>query len=141
MAADAAGGFIPYSPAPSSAASTTTAQSLPHPRSTPLKPGGTKESSFIRYVDNQILHIQRRFAKRDERLQGRGVREIDEEGREIEEVNDSAAMGNLGRQDEWNDVPGYSTFVEAARDVEELVSVTWVSGTRTPLSSDSSRLV
>lgn len=134
MASAGPGGFIPFSP-PASSVASATPHALPHPRSTPLKPGGTKESSFIRYVDNQILHIQRRFAKRDAHLKRSGVREMDEEGRELEEVNDDASMGQLGRPDEWRDVPGYPTFADAARDVEELVGVTWVSGTRTLLRS------
>ncbi|KAK4892068.1 hypothetical protein LTR27_009418 [Elasticomyces elasticus] len=61
------GGFIPFSPPPSSVtASTSThaAASLPHPRSTPLRAGGAKESAFIRHVDGKILSLQRRFAKR-----------------------------------------------------------------------------
>lgn len=128
MAFPGAGGFIPYSPPPSSVASTSSPQTLPHPRSTPLKPGGSKESNFIRYVDQRILHIQRRFAKRDaSRSQELGVKEIDEEGRMIEEIE--PIVGKHGSPEEWNDVPGYPAFAEAARDVEELAGVVWVSGT------------
>lgn len=125
------GGFIPYSPPPSSLASSNASQTLPHPRSSPLRPGGSKESNFIRYVDQQILHIQRRFVKRDASLQQiPGVKEVDEEGRVIEEVNDPASLGQLGRAEEWHNVGGYKTFAEAARDVEEITGVIWVSGTR-----------
>lgn len=131
MPADNAGGFIPYSPAPSSLASSSSPATLPHPRSSPLKPGGTKESSFIRHVDQQILHIQRRFAKRDAAQQQAGITEIDEEGRRIEEIDDPFTTAKLARSDEWHDVPGYATFADAARNVEELVGVIWVSGTRT----------
>ncbi|CAD0115537.1 unnamed protein product [Aureobasidium uvarum] len=125
---DLAGGFVPLSPPPSSVASSNTPNSLPQPRRTPLKPGGTKESRLIRHVDQQILHIQRRFAKRDPSL-GHGVREVDEEGRMIEQLNDPATEKRLQQSDEWNDVKGYSGFGEAAKDVDELVAVIWISGT------------
>jgi len=129
MANVGAGGFIPYSPSASSVASSNTAQALPHPRSTPLKPGGTKESSFIRHVDQQILHIQRRFAKRSAPSDG-FVKETDEDGRMIEEVDDPTTKAMLERSEEWHDVRGYNNFAEAARDIEELIGVIWVSGTR-----------
>ncbi|KAI5248027.1 hypothetical protein E4T42_05799 [Aureobasidium subglaciale] len=124
-----AGGFVPLSPPPSSVASSNTPNSLPQPRRTPLKPGGTKESRLIRHVDQQLLHIQRRFAKRDPALGHEGVREMDEEGRMIEQLDDPATEKRLQRSEEWNDVQGYSGFAEAARDVEELIGVIWVSGT------------
>src|ERR1700759_2014287 len=63
-----AGGFMEpalLSPPPSSHASSSAASALPRPRNSPLKAGGSKESSLIRYVDQGILHIQRRFAKRE----------------------------------------------------------------------------
>jgi len=129
MASAGAGGFIPYSPSASSVASSNTAQALPHPRRTPLKSGGTKESNFIRHVDQQILYIQRRFAKRQAPSDG-FVKETDEEGRMIEEIDDPTTKLQLERSEEWHDVPGYNSFAEAARDVEELVGVIWVSGTR-----------
>ncbi|CAD0014921.1 unnamed protein product [Aureobasidium pullulans] len=126
---DLAGGFVPLSPPPSSIASSNTPNSLPQPRRTPLKPGGTKESRLIRHVDQQLLHIQRRFAKRDPSLGHEGVREMDEEGRMIEQLNDPATEKRLQQSEEWNDVQGYAGFAEAARDVEELIGVIWVSGT------------
>lgn len=107
-----AGGFI-LSPPPSSIASSLAngASSLPHPRITPLKAGGSKESTFIRYVDSRLLHIQRRFAKRTT-LSHAG---LSDEGRE--------------HADAWGDVKGYSSMKEACHDVEELVDMVWVSGT------------
>ncbi|GAB7344259.1 hypothetical protein MBLNU457_2136t1 [Dothideomycetes sp. NU457] len=128
MAASNAGGFIPYSPPPSSLASSNASQALPHPRSTPLKPGGTKESSFIRHVDHQILHIQRRFAKRTAPTDGY-VQETDEDGRTIEEIDDPTTKSQLEKSEEWHDVRGYNTFAEATRDIEELIGVIWISGT------------
>jgi hypothetical protein len=106
------GGFI-LSPPPSSVSSSLAhgASSLPHPRNSPLKAGGTKESTFIRYVDSQLLHIQRRFAKRTT-LSHTG---LSDEGREL--------------ADDWGDVKGYSSMKEACKDISDLASVVWVSGT------------
>ena len=104
------GGFI-LSPPPSVTSAITNANSeLPHPRSTPLKPGGRKESAFIRYVDERLLRIQRRFAKRETpSING------DEADR------DGAAI--------WDSVQGYKSMREACKDIEELMGVVWVSGT------------
>jgi hypothetical protein len=104
------GGFI-LSPPPSVTSAITNANSeLPHPRSTPLKPGGSKESAFIRYVDERLLRIQRRFAKRETpSING------DEANR------DAAAI--------WDSVQGYKSMREACKEIEELMGVVWVSGT------------
>ena len=104
------GGFI-LSPPPSVTSAITNSNSeLPHPRSTPLKPGGSKESAFIRYVDERLLRIQRRFAKRETpSING------DEADR------DGAAI--------WDSVQGYKSMREACKDIEELMGVVWVSGT------------
>ena len=110
---DTAGGFILSPPASSvlSSTTTTTASALPHPRNAPLRAGGSKESAFIRYVDQQILHVQRRFAKRTS-PRGSGLSDVDRD-----------------KADAWGDVPGYHTMGDACRDIEALVDVVWVSGT------------
>lgn len=69
-----------------------------------MKTGSSKESTFIRFVDQSLLKIQRRYAKRGETPQ--------------EQHGDSP------------DAIGYRSFAEAARDVEKLVDLIWVSGTR-----------
>jgi hypothetical protein len=101
------GGFLQsgplLSPPPSSLASSARV-SLPHSRALPLKSGSAKESELLRYLDERILHIQRRFAKR-------GVRQ-------------SSAPHTK------EDVEGYKSFAEAAKDIEELVDILWMSGTR-----------
>ncbi|KAJ9646401.1 hypothetical protein H2199_002450 [Coniosporium tulheliwenetii] len=102
MSSAAPGGFLqhqPLSPTPSATTSSSSAYALPHPRARPLKAGGPKESAFIRYVDDSILHIQRQFAKRD----------------------NEAALGPEDR--------GYASFGEATKDIERLVDIIWVSGT------------
>ncbi|KAF2475994.1 uncharacterized protein BDR25DRAFT_339892 [Lindgomyces ingoldianus] len=73
---------------------------LPRPRQHPLKPGGVKESSLISYLDQTVKAVKRRWAKRMFK---------DEE---------------LGQ----GDVKGYHHFREAAKDIEDLVDVIWVSG-------------
>ncbi|KAK3708807.1 hypothetical protein LTR37_011328 [Vermiconidia calcicola] len=112
MASSAGGGFV-LSPPPSSvhSSSTLSNSTLPHPRNSPLKPGGTKESAFIRYTDSQLLHIQRRFAKRTTS----SYHGLSDEGREQADV--------------WGDVKGYSSMKQACKEIEDLVGVVWVSGT------------
>ena len=106
------GGFILSPPASSVISSTANpAAALPHPRASPLRAGGSKESAFIRYVDQQILHIQRRFAKRTS-PSGAGLSDIDRD-----------------KADGWGDVPGYHTMGEACKELEAVVDVVWVSGT------------
>lgn len=93
-------------PPPSSTTSSTVANSLPSPRQRPLKSGGPKESAFIRYVDQNILLAKRRWAKR----------KFDD--------------GSTG------EVKGYHSFKEAGKDLDSLIDVVWVSGTRKPLCRD-----
>ncbi|QIW97037.1 hypothetical protein AMS68_002555 [Peltaster fructicola] len=103
-----AGGFI-LSP-PLSVSSSQAHASLPRPRDSPLRPGGSKESTFIRYVDQQILHVQRRFAKRTT---------PDAKGVPVEK--DAAAV--------WDNIQGYTSMREVCKELEELVGTVWISGT------------
>ncbi|KAK0899553.1 hypothetical protein LTR02_009589 [Friedmanniomyces endolithicus] len=118
-----AGGFIPYSPPPSSvtASSTTTAaHALPHPRSAPLRPGGPKESAFIRHVDQRLLHIQRRFAKRS----SPGAPRLAENER-----SDADSEHGVGERWAGAKGDGYTSMRQACREISEVVDVVWVSGT------------
>lgn len=81
-------------------------QLLPRPRSHPLNAGGPKESSFIMHVDQRILYINRRYAKR-----------MDNENHTAEPIVE-ASEGS-----------GYDNFTEAAKDIESLIDIIWVSGT------------
>ena len=102
------------SPPPSSIASSNAVSNLPHPRNTPLKSGGNKESAFIRHVDSQILQVQRRFAKRTTP----SVDGVDE------------GTSTQPKAEPWpGDVKGYSSMRHACKDIEKLVDVVWVSGT------------
>lgn len=103
------GGFIEQHemlspPLSSTAASSISTVPLPRPRSHPLKPGGPKESSFISFVDREIMQIERRYAKR-----------VDIEG---------AATSSQGFS------KGFRNFGEAAKEIEKLLDLIWVSGTR-----------
>lgn len=115
------GGFLNptlSSPAPSTATnaishSTTTPSHLPRQRMHPLKSGGVKESSLINYVDGKILRINRRHAKKFSSV--------------IEDQKD-ADGGDEDKDEE--ETKGYESFKEVAKDIEEVIDVVWVSGTR-----------
>jgi hypothetical protein len=109
---EAPGGFLQPSlpsPAPSSvlSASTVTPSSLPRQRVHPLRAGSPKEAALIGHIDNHILSINRRHAKKF-----------------------SSALGEEGDEER-----GYENFKEVAKDVESIADVIWVSGTRMFFSS------
>ena len=111
MASNLPGGFAPASqalpsPAPSSALSTSTVTPfLPRQRSHPLKPGSSKETSVIEYVDAHILAVNRRHAKKFS----------------------SAFAGDIEAEEKDR---GYEDFKEVVKDIEAIADVLWVSGTR-----------
>ncbi|CAA9966966.1 TFB6 domain containing protein [Pyrenophora teres f. maculata] len=76
---------------------------LPQPRKHPLKPGGSRESDLIRYLDHGVNSIQKRV---DNRTTNRKPRPGPSE------------------------VEGYKAFWEVAKDLDGLVDVVWVSGSR-----------
>ncbi|EHY54352.1 hypothetical protein HRR83_008065 [Exophiala dermatitidis] len=90
------------SPAASGTSYHNRTATLPTPRSHPLRPGSQKEIALINYLDDRILRISRRYAKKfsDEGLQN-------------------------------DDTPGYTTYDEFVADADPLVDVVWVSGTPT----------
>ena len=104
------GGFLepilPSPPASSINSPQTRNPILPQPRSNPLRPGSAKESNFIAYVDKKLLGISRKYEKR---FNAR--------------FEDEATSGIEGR--------GYERYGELARDLEGVIDVVWVSGTRT----------
>lgn len=93
-------------PPASSATTSQHASLLPQPRRHPLKPGGPKESELIRYLDHGVNGIQKRV---DNRTTNRKIKPVQGEG------------------------DGYGGFVDVAKDLEALVDVVWVSGSRMPL--------
>jgi hypothetical protein len=93
---------LPLSPVASSLASASSSSVLPErTRSRPLISGSAKESSFIRYLDEQILHVERFHAKRRAPGQTSPASEI-----------------------------GYTTFDEAAKDMNKIFNLVWMSSTR-----------
>lgn len=103
-----AGGFLQpslVSQNPENGVHSNTTSILPQQRLNPLKPGSKKESGFIGYVDQKLLGVSRRYEKRfNSRL------------------NTENSQDTEGR--------GYEGFEEVARDLETVVDVVWVSGTR-----------
>lgn len=91
---------LPTPPA-SSAAPSQHASPLPQPRKHPLKPGGSRESELIRYLDHGINRIQKRVDNR---------------------------MTNRKLKPTSGEEAGYSAFWEVAKDLDGLVDVVWVSG-------------
>jgi hypothetical protein len=93
---------IPTPPA-SSIAPSVHPNPLPQHRRHPLKPGGPKESELIHYLDQNIGRVQVRVLNR---------------------------IHNSKEKVIGDDGKGYKTFAEAARELEGLVDVLWVSGSR-----------
>lgn len=89
-------------PPASSATQSQHASPLPQPRRHPLKPGGLKESELIRYLDQRVNRVQKRV---DNRVTNRKMK---------------PAPGE----------EGYSAFADVAQDLDELLDVVWVSGSR-----------
>jgi hypothetical protein len=96
---------IPTPPA-SSIASTYEPNPLPRHRKHPLNPGGPKESELIRYLDQSVGRVQLRVQNRAN-------------------IRKSPVIGDDGK--------GYRTFAEAAKELEGLADVIWVSGSRKSL--------
>ena len=97
------GGFLPPSlpsPAPSNYSSSSTASNLPHPRSNPLRSGSAKEDAARRYLEARLLNVSRRYAKKFQPME------------------------------EGEDVKGYISMSEVAKDLGEIIDVVWLSGTR-----------
>ncbi|KAH6683127.1 hypothetical protein B0J14DRAFT_139460 [Halenospora varia] len=96
------GGFIIPSlpsPAPSNTSTSSTASNLPHPRAHALRAGSAKEEAARRYVEGRLLHVSRRYTKKFQPHQ------------------------------EGEEVHGYVSMSEVAKDLGEVVDVLWLSGT------------
>ena len=81
----------------------------------PLKAGSMKETTVINHLDKSILAVNRRHAKKFSSAY---------EGADAQAQ--AQAQGQQGQESER----GYESFKELVRDVEGLVDVVWVSGTR-----------
>jgi hypothetical protein len=105
-----------------------TASALPHPRRTPIKSGSNKEWTLIDYLDKHIGLIQRRYAKRGaakRSLEGIGG------GATMSGITaDTSTVEDFSEKD-LEGIQGYESFREVGADVEKLIDLVWVSGTRT----------
>lgn len=98
-----AGGFIPPSGLLSptpSTASSRIAAGLPHPRAHALHPGSSKEDMVRRYVEDGLLNTSRRYVKK------------------------------FGEPDPDDTVVGFNNFAEVCRELDGIINVLWLSGTR-----------
>lgn len=65
-----------------------------------MQPGSNKEDMVRRYVEQQLMEISRRYVKK------------------------------FGHPEPGDTVVGYKSFSEVCRDLDGLVNVLWLSGTR-----------
>lgn len=77
-----------------------------------------KETAVINHLDKSILGINRRHAKKFSSTYGGGAPNGEGE--------DEGQFEGEGQGER-----GYESFKEMVRDIEDLVDVVWVSGTRT----------
>ncbi|KAL8836626.1 MAG: hypothetical protein Q9170_002849 [Blastenia crenularia] len=97
------GGFLhptlPSLPASSVHSPATAHSILPTPRSRPLKPGSSKESDLVNYIEQKLLAISRRYENRftlglsgeeNPDVGGRGYKDIGEEIRDLDPKLDLA---------------------------------------------------
>ena len=96
------------SPPASSVAPSQHPSPLPKPRRNALKPGSIKEGELVHYLDVSVGKIQKRC---DDRFKNRKTY--------------TAGVGAGGAAN----IEAYKTFSEAAKDMNGLVDVVWVSGT------------
>ena len=105
-----AGGFMPPSlslPSPAPTTSTITSD-LPHPRARPLRAGSAKEDQVRNFITDRINHITRRFVKKTGKATG-----------SVDVDTDTDA-----------EVEGYKAMSELCKDLEDVINIVWLSGTR-----------
>ena len=101
------GGFIATGlPSPSPSIVSNGPSLLPQPRTTALRPGGSKETIFINIVDGKLRDISAKFERRYQ--------------------NDNSPEGLIP----VSSGAGYRNAGEIAKDLEQVVDIVWVSGTR-----------
>lgn len=84
-----------------------------------------KETTVINHVDKAILAINRRHAKKFSSV----FEQPQEHGRSGAGTTSTAGSGE-GDEGEKSGERGYESFKEVVKDVEAIVDVLWVSGTR-----------
>ncbi|KAL3472444.1 hypothetical protein BJX99DRAFT_262319 [Aspergillus californicus] len=122
------GGFMqPSALSPATSTSTVTPSMLPKQRSHPLRPGSMKETTVINHVDNMILAINRRHAKKFSSAFEQQQQQQQQGPRLANGFSTSASTSETAKEGEKE--TGYESFKEVARDIESLIDVLWVSGT------------
>ena len=94
-------------PSPPLSAHSPAASPLPQARSTALRPGSSKESTVRNYVESKLLEISGRFERRFQ-------------------SDETSAPAN----DMQHEAAGYSSFAELAKELDGVVDIIWVSGSR-----------
>lgn len=82
---------------------------LPHPRRAALRPGSSKEELVRRYAEERLLNTSRRYVKK------------------FSDPNPA------------DTVVGFTNFIEVAKELDDIVNVLWLSGTRTQPRPNTSR--
>lgn len=111
---DDAGGFVralpsPMSPTPAPSTTTSTTRSLaglPKPRARPIRPGSAKEDQVRNFVEERLLHISRRYVKK------------------------------FGLVEPGDEVVGYPSFAALVVDLENIINIIWLTGTRKSFNSN-----
>src|SRR5262245_31649596 len=95
------GGFVPVrNLSPAPSSASSRATALPHPRQHALRAGSIKEDKVRRFVEERLLHISRRYVKK------------------------------FGISEPGDEVVGYKSMGELCKDLQGLIDVLWLSGTR-----------
>jgi hypothetical protein len=89
------------SPAPSTTSTVKSVSGLPRPRAHALRPGSAKEDQVRHFVSERVNHITRRFLKR------------------------------TGKAPPGSEVEGYNSMRDLCKDLEGVINIVWLSGTRT----------
>lgn len=77
---------------------------LPHPRNRALRPGSNKEDMVRNYASGKLMQVSRRYVKK------------------------------FGTPEPGEEISGYQNFSELCKDLDAVINVLWLSGTRKFLS-------
>jgi hypothetical protein len=96
---------------------------LPPPRQHPLKPGSNRENVVRTFIEDKLLEIQRRYAKRY-------IDTDDNDNNDHDPDNTMDTGPSMTTPTERKAVRGYFKMEELVVDVEKDVEVIWLSGSR-----------
>ncbi|KAI5294673.1 hypothetical protein KEM55_006514 [Ascosphaera atra] len=118
-----AGGFIPDEEPEQSSTNLPLSDyaasvQLPEQRHKPLRAGTNKEWDTNRWIESKMTSLNRKHAKRFEPGKAFGI------------PSQGAQDTSKETAQQVDDEPGYSNLRELAADVEQIMNVLWVCGTR-----------